>query len=57
MNQSKIETIKSVLTHKYWIALTLVGAFFCFFALSRGGADVFIEIAFYFRSHDSGDSE
>ena len=48
MNQSKFETIKAVFTHKYWVALTLAGTFFCFFALSRGGVDVFIEITFYF---------
>lgn len=48
MNQSKIETIKAVFTHKYWIAFTLAGVFFCFFGLSRGGDNVFIEITFYF---------
>ena len=48
MNQSKFETIKAVFTHKYWVALTLAGTFFCFFALSRGGVNVFIEATFYF---------
>jgi len=48
MNQSKFETIKAVFTHKYWVALTLAGTFFCFFALSRGGVNVFIELTFYF---------
>lgn len=48
MNQLKFETIKAVFTHKYWVALTLAGAFFCFFALSRGGVNVFIEATFYF---------
>ena len=48
MNQSKLLTIKAVFTHKYWVALTLAGTFFCFFALSRGGVNVFIEATFYF---------
>ena len=48
MNQSRIGNIKAVFTHKYWVAFTLAGAFFCFFALSRGGVNVFIEITFYF---------
>ena len=45
---AKIEILKTVFTHKYWLAVTLVGSFFCFFALSRGGVVVFIEASFIF---------
>lgn len=48
MNQSKFEMLKTVSTHKYWLSLTLAGAFFCFFALNRGGLVVFINLTLFF---------
>jgi O-antigen ligase len=45
---AKIEIMKTSFTHKYWLAVNLVGAFFCFFALNRGGFVVFIEATFVF---------
>jgi len=45
---AKIEILKTIFTHKYWLAVALVGAFFCFFALNRGGVTVFIEATFAF---------
>jgi hypothetical protein len=45
---AKIELLKTVLTHKYWLAVTLAGAFLCFFAFDRGGIVVFIEATFVY---------
>lgn len=44
MPRSKIETLKRVLTSEYWLIASLAGAFFCFFALNRGGVVVFIDV-------------
>lgn len=44
----KLEKFVTVFAHKYWLALSLAGAFFCFFGLNRGGVIVFIEITFGF---------
>jgi len=41
----KFEAIKVLLTSKYWLILTLSGAFFAFFALNRGGIVVFIKLS------------
>jgi len=46
--QFKFEAIKALLTSKYWLILTLSGAFFAFFALNRGGVVVFIKLSFVF---------
>ena len=46
--QVKLETLKTIFTHKYWVAATLAGAFFSFFALNRGGVLVFIHATFIF---------
>jgi hypothetical protein len=40
----KIETVREILTSGYWLIAALTGAFFCFFALNRGGVDVFIDV-------------
>jgi len=40
--------IRQVLTSKYWLILTLFGAFFSFFALNRGGIDLFLELSIIF---------
>jgi len=40
----KIETVKEILTSGYWLIASLIGAFFSFFALNRGGVVVFIEV-------------
>ena len=45
---AKLEKVITVFTHKYWLALSLAGAFFCFFGLNRGGVIVFIHITFGF---------
>jgi hypothetical protein len=39
----KIGTVKEILTSGYWLIASLIGAFFSFFALNRGGVVVFIE--------------
>jgi hypothetical protein len=44
MLRSKLETLKIIFTSGYWLIASLVGAFFSFFALNRGGVVVFIEI-------------
>ena len=44
----KIETVKEIFTSGYWLLASLIGAFFCFFALNRGGVVVFIEAGFFF---------
>lgn len=44
MLRSKLETLKIIFTSGYWLLASLVGAFFSFFALNRGGVVVFIEI-------------
>jgi hypothetical protein len=44
----KFNTIKALLTSKYWLILSLSGAFFTFFALNRGGIVVFIKIGCVF---------
>lgn len=44
----KISTAKEILTSAYWLIASLTGAFFCFFALNRGGVVVFIDIGFCF---------
>ncbi len=44
MLRSKLETLKIIFTSGYWLLASLVGAFFCFFALNSGGVVVFIEI-------------
>jgi hypothetical protein len=44
----KIQTVKEILTSGYWLLASLVGAFFSFFALNRGGVVVFIEVGAYF---------
>jgi hypothetical protein len=44
----EFEAIKSLLTSKYWLILSLSGAFFAFFALNRGGIVVFIKISCVF---------
>ena len=46
----KLSTVKEILTSGYWLIACLTGAFFCFFALNRGGAVVFIDIGFCFVS-------
>lgn len=40
--------IRHFLTSKYWLLLTLYGAFFSFFALNRGGVDLFFELSILF---------
>ncbi|MGA9262666.1 MAG: hypothetical protein WBV95_11890, partial [Desulfobacterales bacterium] len=35
-------TIKAVLLQPHWVVFSLVGVFFFFFALDRGGTNVFI---------------
>lgn len=40
--------IGEILTSGYWLLASLTGAFFCFFALNRGGVVVFIEAGFAF---------
>ena len=45
---SKLEKVISVLTHEYWLAFTLAGAFFCFFGINRGGVIVFLHLTFGF---------
>jgi len=40
--------IKEILTSGYWLLACLIGAFFSFFALNRGGVNVFIEAGFFF---------
>jgi hypothetical protein len=35
-------TIKAVLLQSHWVVFSLVGVFFFFFALDRGGTNVFI---------------
>ncbi len=45
---SKLEKAISVLTHEYWLAFTLAGAFFCFFGINRGGVIVFLHLTFGF---------
>ena len=39
-----IQTVKEILTSGYWLIASLTGAFFCFFALNRGGVVVFIDV-------------
>jgi hypothetical protein len=46
--QTKLERLKTVFTHKYWLVVALSGAFFSFFALNRGGVVVFIDATFIF---------
>ncbi len=36
------------MTHEYWLAFTLAGAFFCFFGINRGGVIVFLHLTFGF---------
>lgn len=48
MLRSKLETLKIVFTSGYWLIASLIGAFFSFFALNRGGVVVFIEVGAYF---------
>ena len=38
------KVLLSCLTSEYWLFAALAGAFFFFFGLNRGGADVFIEV-------------
>jgi hypothetical protein len=40
----KIETVKEILSSGYWLIACLIGAFFSFFALNRGGVVVFIDV-------------
>ncbi len=40
----KLSTVKELLTSGYWLIAALTGAFFCFFALNRGGVVVFIDV-------------
>ena len=44
MSRSTLETLKVIFTSEYWLLGSLIGAFFSFFALNRGGVVVFIEI-------------
>ena len=44
MDRSLLETFKVIFTSEYWLLGSLMGAFFSFFALNRGGVVVFIEI-------------
>ena len=44
----KLSAIKEILTSGYWLIACLIGAFFCFFALNRGGVVVFIDVGFCF---------
>lgn len=44
----KLEKVITICTHKYWLAITLAGAFFCFFGINRGGVIVFIDLTFVF---------
>ena len=41
----KLSTCKTILASKYWLIITLCGAFFSFFAINRGGIVVFIDIS------------
>jgi len=44
VDRSLLETFKVIFTSEYWLLGSLMGAFFSFFALNRGGVVVFIEI-------------
>lgn len=48
MYQIKPATLKTILTSKYWLIISLSGAFLSFFALNRGGVVVFIDACFVF---------
>ena len=41
--KTKIEVLINILNSGYWLLLSLIGGFFSFFALNRGGVVVFIE--------------
>ena len=44
----KLETIRAIFISKYWLIVSLGGAFFSFFALNRGGVVVFIDASLIF---------
>ena len=48
MVRLKFQTITAFLTSKYWLILTLSGAFFVFFALNRGGIVLLIDLTGFF---------
>ena len=41
MDRAKLDVIRHILLHPFWIILSLVGIFFFFFVLNRGGVYVF----------------
>lgn len=52
MTYGKVEKIKNILLNPYWLVVSLSGLFFFFFALNRGGANVFIWAgAFFLLNH------
>jgi hypothetical protein len=42
MDRAKLDVIRHILLHPFWIILSLVGVFFFFFVLNRGGVYVFL---------------
>ena len=42
MDRAKLDGIRHILLHPFWIILSLVGIFFFFFVLNRGGVIVFL---------------
>ncbi|MFX0200142.1 MAG: O-antigen ligase family protein [Candidatus Hodarchaeota archaeon] len=44
MLRIRFETLKAVLTSEYWLVLTLLGAFFVFFGLNRGGVEPLMKL-------------
>jgi len=44
--QQNLYMLKDIFTSKYWLIVSLCGAFFTFYALNRGGVVVFIEACF-----------
>ena len=42
MYRAKLEVIRHILFHPFWIILSLAGVFFFFFVLNRGGVNVFL---------------
>ena len=42
MDRAKLDVIRQILLHPFWIILSLVGVFFFFFVLNRGGVIVFL---------------
>lgn len=48
VSRIRLHAIRAILTSEYWLIVSLSGAFFFFFALNRGGVDVFIRLASFF---------